>query len=89
MGGYDIFHSLVKGGMWTHPENMANGINSPADDYYPVMKKGTEGMFFSSNRLGGNGIEEIFNLNMTSEEKGEFDTSAAIVKKDIDLLKTL
>ena len=39
MGGYDIFHSLVKGGLWTHPENMGNGINSPADDYYPVIKK--------------------------------------------------
>lgn len=60
MGGYDIFHSLVKGGMWTHPENMANGINSPADDYYPVIKKGTEGIFFSSNRLGGRGMDDIY-----------------------------
>jgi len=60
MGGYDIFHSMVKGGMWTHPENMANGINSPADDYYPVIKKGTEGIFFSSNRLGGKGMDDIY-----------------------------
>ena len=60
MGGYDIFHSLVKGGMWTHPGNMANGINSPADDYYPVIKKGTEGIFFSSNRLGGKGMDDIY-----------------------------
>jgi len=60
MGGYDIFHSMVKGGMWTHPENMANGINSPADDYYPVIKKGTEGIFLSSNRLGGRGMDDIY-----------------------------
>jgi len=60
MGGYDIFHSLVKGGKWTHPENMANGINSPADDYYPAIKKGTEGIFFSSNRLGGSGMDDIY-----------------------------
>lgn len=60
MGGYDIFHSLVKGGKWTHPENMANGINSPGDDYYPVIKKGTEGIFFSSNRLGGKGMDDIY-----------------------------
>lgn len=60
MGGYDIFHSLVKGGMWTHPENMANGINSPADDYYPVIKEGKEGIFFSSNRLGGRGMDDIY-----------------------------
>jgi len=39
--------------------------------------------------LGKNGIEEIFNLQMTDDEKNDFDQSAAIVKKDIDLLKTL
>ncbi|MFT4533175.1 MAG: tetratricopeptide (TPR) repeat protein [Saprospiraceae bacterium] len=60
MGGYDIFHSLVKGGQWTHPENMANGINSPADDYYPMTKEGSEGIFFSSNRLGGKGMDDIY-----------------------------
>jgi hypothetical protein len=60
MGGYDIFHSLVKGGQWTHPENMANGINSPADDYYPMIKEGSEGIFFSSNRLGGKGMDDIY-----------------------------
>ena len=60
MGGYDIFHSLVKGGQWTHPENMANGINSPADDYYPAIKEGSKGIFFSSNRLGGRGMDDIY-----------------------------
>jgi len=60
MGGYDIFHSLVKGGKWTHPENMANGINSPADDYYPAIKAGKDGVFFSSNRLGGRGMDDIY-----------------------------
>ncbi len=60
MGGYDIFHSLVKGGKWTHPENMANGINSPADDYYPTVKEGSKGIFFSSNRLGGRGMDDIY-----------------------------
>ena len=71
MGGYDIFHSLVKGGMWTHPVNMANGINSPADDYYPVIKKDTEGIFFSSNRLGGKGMDDIY-LGIQQEVGDEF-----------------
>lgn len=39
--------------------------------------------------LGKNGIEEIFNLEMTNEEKADFDQSADIVAKDIALLKTL
>lgn len=69
MGGYDIFHSLTKGGKWTHPENMANGINSPADDYYPTIKEGTEGIFFSSNRLGGRGMDDIY-LAVPVENEG-------------------
>ena len=39
--------------------------------------------------LGKNGIEEIFNLEMTDEEKADFDQSAGIVAKDIALLKSL
>lgn len=39
--------------------------------------------------LGKNGIEEVFNLQMTEEEKADFDHSAEIVKKDIALLKKL
>lgn len=60
MGGYDILHSKVVGGKWSHPNNLANGVNSPADDYYPVIKPGTDGIFFSSNRLGGRGMDDIY-----------------------------
>ncbi len=92
MGGYDIFHSLVKGGQWTHPENMANGINSPADDYYPTIKEGSEGIFFSSNRLGGKGMDDIY-LAMPVEiadfvEGSEFVPNAvalAAIQSDVDL----
>ena len=39
--------------------------------------------------LGKNGIEEVFNLDMTTEEMDDFNQSAAIVKSDINLLKDL
>ena len=39
--------------------------------------------------LGKNGIEEVLDVQMTDEEKIAFNKSAAIVKEDIDLLKTL
>lgn len=60
MGGYDIFKSYVNNGMWTQPQNMGNGINSPGDDYYPAVKKGSEMIAFSSNRLGGKGKDDIY-----------------------------
>lgn len=39
--------------------------------------------------LGKDGVEEVFNLDMTKEETDDFNKSAAIVKSDIDLLKNL
>ena len=68
MGGYDIFESKVNGGLWTQPTNMGNGINSPGDDYYPSMKKGSDMIFFSSNRLGGRGMDDIYLAAPVSEQ---------------------
>ncbi len=39
--------------------------------------------------LGQNGMEGIIQLDMNSEEQGMFDQSAALVKKDIELLEAL
>ncbi len=60
LGGYDNFSSTVQGGQWTPALNMGKGINSPSDDYYltPDLTDGT--MYFSSNRLGGRGKDDIY-----------------------------
>ena len=77
MGGYDIFQSKVIAGKWSHPQNMANGINSPGDDYYPAMKKGTKGLFFSSNRLGGYGLDDIY---LAMPNQGQIELAQADFK---------
>ena len=60
MGGYDLFQSDVVMGEWTYPLNLGNGINSPGDDYYPALKQGDKTLYFSSNRLGGRGGDDIY-----------------------------
>lgn len=60
LGGYDIFKSKVTKGAWSFAENMGKGVNSPADDYYFVKNRDSGEMFFSSNRLGGRGNNDIY-----------------------------
>lgn len=60
LGGYDIFKSDVKNGNWSFAQNMGKGVNSPADDYYFVVNQLSGEMFFSSNRMGGRGNDDIY-----------------------------
>jgi len=60
LGGYDIFKSKVKNGKWSFAENMGKGINSPGDDYYFTMNQYSGEMFFTSNRMGGRGNDDIY-----------------------------
>ncbi len=60
LGGYDNFSATVNNGIWSQPQNLGKGINSPSDDYYlsPDLQGNT--LYFSSNRLGGSGKDDIY-----------------------------
>tara|TARA_Y100000385_G_scaffold29437_1_gene27666 strand:- start:176 stop:2611 length:2436 start_codon:yes stop_codon:yes gene_type:complete len=68
MGGYDLFITDMVMGKWTYPLNLGNGINSPGDDYYPSLKQGNNILYFSSNRLGGRGSDDIY-FGVPTKEK--------------------
>jgi outer membrane protein OmpA-like peptidoglycan-associated protein len=59
MGGYDIYSA--KGGKadWSEPRNLKYPVNSTSDDFYYVSRNGMNG-FFSSNRDGGAGSDDIY-----------------------------
>lgn len=62
MGGYDIYR--VKGSKteWETPLNLKGPFNSGADDMGLVLKRnGYEG-FFSSNRAGGMGSDDVYHF---------------------------
>ncbi len=62
MGGYDIFYSNLnlEDSSWNRPVNMGYPINSPADDrYYVLSADGTRG-YFSSDRKGGYGQQDLY-----------------------------
>jgi outer membrane protein OmpA-like peptidoglycan-associated protein len=67
MGGRDIFVSRLHNAKWTQPENMGYPVNTPANDnYFTLIADGTRA-YFSSDRKGGLGSQDIYYLDMPEE----------------------
>jgi len=62
MGGLDIYKVEKSGTKWGIPENMKSPINSAADDFAIVFEGTQEKGFFSSNRNGGRGGDDIYSF---------------------------
>lgn len=63
LGGLDVFSSkLQEDGTWTAPENLRNPINTNADDFAFILDDKNEKGYFSSNRSGGKGDDDIYSF---------------------------
>ncbi|MDX1628996.1 MAG: OmpA family protein, partial [Fulvivirga sp.] len=68
MGGRDIFVTRLFNEEWTTPENMGYPINTTANDnYFNLTADGRKG-YFSSDRKGGLGGQDIYSIEMPEEE---------------------
>ena len=64
MGGRDIFVTKFVNAKWTSPENMGYPVNTTANDnYFTLIADGTRA-YFSSDRKGGMGSQDIYYLDM-------------------------
>lgn len=64
MGGRDIFQSKLVNGQWTRAENMGYPINTTANDNYFTLLADGSRAFFSSDRKGGRGAQDIYYTDM-------------------------
>jgi peptidoglycan-associated lipoprotein len=65
LGGLDIFVTKGQGTNWSTPKNMRSPLNSGADDFAFICDNTKENGFFSSNREGGRGQDDIWRFSMT------------------------
>jgi hypothetical protein len=65
LGGFDIYKTCFKRGVWQTPLNMKTPINSGADDVSLVFSNDQKTAWFTSNRIGGKGKEDIYRLKAT------------------------
>jgi peptidoglycan-associated lipoprotein len=59
-GGLDLFRSRLNGNAWGKPANLLRPINSGYDDFAIQVVVPDEEGYFSSNRNGGNGQDDIW-----------------------------
>lgn len=67
MGGRDIFVTRLKNNTWTTPENMGYPVNTTVNDnYFTLIADGTRA-YFSSDRKGGMGGQDIYYIDLPAE----------------------
>ncbi|MBG7630691.1 MAG: OmpA family protein [Bacteroidetes bacterium] len=60
LGGLDIFKSEVSNQTFSKPVNLSDVINSNLDDFAFIIDEDKETGYFSSNRTGGKGNDDIY-----------------------------
>lgn len=72
-GGFDLYYSVFRNGKWSSPVNLGPEINSPANEYRPVLgidlKYENRFIIFSSDRSGGKGGYDIYFTGVTLPSK--------------------
>ncbi|WBX77398.1 OmpA family protein [Tenacibaculum ovolyticum] len=64
LGALDIFESKFKNGNYSDPVNLGSPVNGAFDDFAFVIDNNHEYGFFSSNRKGGEGDDDIYSFNI-------------------------
>jgi len=64
-GGFDLYYSIFEDGTWSEPVNYGPGINTPSDEYRPILLDANvdakrDMLLFSSNRSGGKGGFDLY-----------------------------
>ena len=66
MGGYDIYSAKGEKANWSVPQNLKYPINTTSDDFYFITHDGSTG-YFSSNRNGEQGSDDIYSFAIKAE----------------------
>jgi len=69
-GEFDVFFSKSFNGQFVSPINLGTKFNTSADDFGLIIDRDKRNGYFSSNRQGGNGQDDIYSF-FIDEELGE------------------
>lgn len=68
-GGLDLYITLRSGDYYEQPFLLAPPFNSPADDLGLTLLPNGKGGFFSSNRPGGKGQDDLYSFNYKNKNE--------------------
>ena len=69
MGGLDLFYAPFSNNEYRHVYNLGEGINSTKDDFSLILNEDYTKCYFSSNRDGGKGDDDIYFAQILSTIK--------------------
>ncbi len=92
LGGLDIFSTKLEDGIWSEPENLRYPINTNGDDFAYIIDEENEKGYFSSNRPGGKGNDDIYSFtklkNIMTGIVVDCDTQEPIEDAFIELMES-
>ncbi|TCI93176.1 PD40 domain-containing protein [Tenacibaculum sp. M341] len=68
LGALDVFESKILNISYTKPKNLGTPINGPKDDFGFVISYDKSYGYFSSNRKGGKGDDDIYSFIINNHE---------------------
>ncbi|WP_197488939.1 OmpA family protein [Flavobacterium succinicans] len=82
LGGLDVFVTDSKDGKFSNPvQNVGQPINSSSDDFCFIEKDSVSG-FFSSNRAGGKGKDDIYKYEKSLQTDNSYTIEGTIVDQE-------
>ncbi len=69
IGGKDVFRTHLVAEKWDTPQNMGYPINTVANDNYFTLTADGSHAYFSSDRPGGQGGQDIYTFEMPEEDR--------------------
>lgn len=90
LGGLDVFAAKFENdSTFSSVENIGRPINSSMDDFNYIINIHNRLGYFSSNRLGGKGGDDIYTLEELSPLNSMNTTNIVIIVKDLDTKEVL
>jgi len=82
MGGLDLYASKLENGELTDPVHLVSPLNSKDDDFALIFNSDKKNGYFSSNRKGGKGDDDIYSF--VEDEPIVFECKQDLIAKVFD-----